>query len=204
MPRRELARIEERVRAHRPARFEGEPAARAAVAIVLAPADRDLDVLLIERAKRARDPWSGHMAFPGGRRDRSDPDLVTTAVRETREEVGIDLSRHGRLLGPLDELQALAGGHPLDLVITPFLFGLEHPLGPAIDPREVAAALWVPLGRFRDGRSRATTSFARGGVRAELPAFRIEGHTVWGLTYRMIERLLEVIGDDPRAGRGGA
>jgi len=118
--------------------------------------------------------------------------------------VGIDLARHGRLLGRLDELQALAGGRPLDLVITPFLFGLDRPLGPSIDPREVAAALWVPLGVFRDGRSRATTSFSHEGVRAELPAFRIEGHTVWGLTYRMIERLLEVIADPAAAGRGGA
>ncbi|MCA9639821.1 MAG: NUDIX domain-containing protein, partial [Myxococcales bacterium] len=70
----------------------------AAVAAVLRPTDADTEVLLIRRAEHEGDPWSGHMAFPGGRHDPTDPDLLTTARRETLEEVGLDLSRRARLL----------------------------------------------------------------------------------------------------------
>src|SRR5262245_34151321 len=79
----------------RPADF-GE---RAAVAAILLPRDDTFEILLIRRAERPTDLWSGHMAFPGGRRSPEDRDLLATAVRETEEEVGLDLARHGELVG---------------------------------------------------------------------------------------------------------
>ena len=84
-----LDRLRRRLAEHRP-RVEDDPELLwAAVAIVLAP-DPDA-VLLIRRAERAGDPWSGHMALPGGRYEPKDPDLLGTALRETVEEVGVAL-----------------------------------------------------------------------------------------------------------------
>jgi 8-oxo-dGTP pyrophosphatase MutT (NUDIX family) len=191
--RRELDRIESRFRARTPVPVSREPAARAAVAMVLAPDERDLKVLLIQRAEHPRDPWSGHMAFPGGRHDIGDEDLVRTAVRETHEEVGIDLARHGRLVGPLDDVQASARGRLLDLVITPYLFAVDRTLPPTIDETEVAAALWVPMQVFRDERHHGTAAISRGDFRADVPAFLFDGYTVWGLTYRMIRGFLAAL-----------
>jgi ADP-ribose pyrophosphatase YjhB (NUDIX family) len=193
MPLRELHRIEALVRA-RPATSVGnETAPRAAVAMVLAPDEHDLHLLLIKRAEHPLDPWSGHMAFPGGRHDAGDVDLVHTAVRETHEEVGVDLARHGHLIGALDEVQASARGHLLDLVITPYLFRVDERLTPSIDETEVAAALWVPLGTFRGDRHHGTTRITRGDFRADMPAFQFDGLTVWGLTYRMIQNFVAAL-----------
>src|SRR6185295_16981272 len=93
-----LTAIELRLRDYRPHKEGGTPVARASVAMVLAESGGEVDLLLIHRATRDDDPWSGHMAFPGGRRHPDDTDVVHTAVRETLEEVGIDLSGGGKLL----------------------------------------------------------------------------------------------------------
>lgn len=193
MPRHALHRIESLLRGRTPAAIEREPAGRAAVAMVLAPDERDLRILLIQRAEHPLDPWSGHMAFPGGRHDLGDTDLVHTAVRETLEEVGIDLARHGRLVGPLDEVQASARGRLLDLVIRPYLFALDEPIEPTIDATEVASAFWVPMQVFREDRYHGTAAISRGDFRADVPAFQFDGYTVWGLTYRMIRGFLAAL-----------
>jgi 8-oxo-dGTP pyrophosphatase MutT (NUDIX family) len=130
------------------------------------------------------------MAFPGGHHDPTDPTLAATAERETLEEVGIDLAQHGRLVSRLDEVQAHARGSALDMIVTPFLFALDEPLATNIDRTEVAAAVWIPLRVFREDRYHGTTAIARGDFRAEFPAFLYEGHTVWGMTYRMIRDFL--------------
>lgn len=113
--------------------------ARAAVAIVLAP--HPDAILLIRRAERAGDRWSGQMAFPGGRWAAEDPDLLTTAKRETSEEVGLDLTR-ARVLGQFDDSAPRSPSLP-PVVVTPYLFAVDRaePLNPNL---EVAAAGWVP------------------------------------------------------------
>src|SRR4051794_30309859 len=84
----------------------------------------ELEVLLIKRAEQAADPWSGHMAFPGGRKDEGDRDLLATAIREAREEIGVELAER-ELAGRLDDVQAIARARPVDLVIVPHVFVLE-------------------------------------------------------------------------------
>ena len=97
-----LDRLRDRLAVHRPAVDDGgDPLIWAAVAVILAP-DPDA-LLLIRRAERAGDPWSGHMALPGGRQEPTEPDLFTTAVRETAEEVGLTLGRRN-LIGALDDV----------------------------------------------------------------------------------------------------
>lgn len=188
----EIRNLERRLCRRTPFLAPREPRSRAAVAMVLAPADEGARLLLIKRAEHPRDPWSGHMAFPGGRRDPGDADLVRTAIRETREEVGLDLDRHGSLVARLDDLTAVAGGRNLDMVISPFLFVVEREHPTRIDSTEVAAALWVPLQVFRDERHHGSIRFERDGGRMEFPAFHYGEHRVWGLTYRMIRGFLEV------------
>lgn len=190
MTRELLRSIDDRLSERDPQIVDLEHARRAAVAMTLTPAGDDLDVLLIRRAELEGDPWSGHMAFPGGHRDAHDPTLEHTAMRETLEEVGIDLARHGRLISRLDDVQAQARGKALDMVVTPFLFELDRPRPTTIDTREVADVVWIPLRVFRDDRYHGTTPIARGDFRADFPAFLYEGATVWGMTYRMIREFL--------------
>jgi 8-oxo-dGTP pyrophosphatase MutT (NUDIX family) len=134
------------------------------------------------------------MAFPGGRRDEGDADLYETAVRETREEVGLDLAAHGTLLGRLEDLEAIAGARRTGLVIAPFVFALDREVPLVFDPREVAEALWAPIAPLAGGEGASTMPWERSGVRFDLPCWHVQGHVVWGLTYRMMQELFGAIG----------
>jgi 8-oxo-dGTP pyrophosphatase MutT (NUDIX family) len=171
----------------------GTPAARAAVAMVLRDRGDDTDVLLIHRATRDGDPWSGHMALPGGRHDPRDRDIIHTAARETLEEVGIDIERTGELIGRLDELHAVARHRPLDLVISPTVWHLQQPVDITPHPREVADALWVPLSHLCSADGRGLYQRTLDGVASEYPAFIYTGHTIWGLTHRILDSFLDVV-----------
>ena len=161
---------------------------RAAVAVVLRP---DLDLLLIQRAQRAGDPWSGHMAFPGGRAEPGDGTLVETAMRETAEEVGLDLSG-ARLLGQLTDNVSPALLKPPRLIISAYVFGLPgaapHP-PLRLSPDEVAAARWLNLRRFLRREGRGTMPFEWQGQALTLPAVWLEESHIWGLTLRFLDDL---------------
>ncbi len=176
-----------------PVRTREDAPKTAAVAAVLRPSASGAEVLLIERAKSPRDPWSGHMAFPGGRREASDRDLLDTATRETREEVSLNLAQDGELLGQLDDVPAIARGRQTGLVIRPYVFAVgEHrPLRP--NGREVASIVWAPIGALRSGAGSTTTTIAHEGRSFELPAWNVEGRVVWGLTHRMLTMLLDLL-----------
>jgi 8-oxo-dGTP pyrophosphatase MutT (NUDIX family) len=158
---------------------------RAAVAILLRDGARGIEALFIHRAEHPQDPWSGHMAFPGGRSE-EDESPLETAVRETREELGIDL-RDAEILGALDELRPVRR-HPLDLVIAPFVFRV--PADVAMRPNhEVSAACWFSLDDLMDGRHVSTYDYAEGSTVLRFPCFRVEERVIWGLTYRMFGEL---------------
>ena len=159
----------------------------AAVAAVLranAHPTSGAEILLIRRAERPGDPWSGQMAFPGGRRDDEDSDLLNTAMRETWEEVGLQLSK-SNLLGRLDDLPT----HTSGLLVRPFVFELsgEFQMRPN---HEVAEAFWSPLAPLRAGQRNAKFDYEHKGQMFSFPAFNIEERVVWGLTYRMLQMLL--------------
>ena len=110
-----------------PVRLDAPVTSKAAVALTLRESAHGLELLFIHRAEHPQDPWSGQMAFPGGRCERGDEDLERTAIRETAEEIGLDLRRSGHALGSLDETRAMSRMRALDLSITPFVFRLrEH------------------------------------------------------------------------------
>ena len=168
----------------------------AAVALIVHEGVDGLSVLLIERTKSEQDPWSGHVAFPGGRYDAGDRSLLCTAVREAHEEVGLDLEQHATCLGRLPDVAAVSRGRRLNLTIRPYVFHL-HTLGALRpDPREVAATLWANLDRLLSGnadtchRYRLAATDGGGSVNYELPAYEVQGRVVWGLTYTMLSGLL--------------
>jgi 8-oxo-dGTP pyrophosphatase MutT (NUDIX family) len=177
-------------RAHQ--RYLGDATRRAAVAAILRRGRLDTELLLILRAEREGDPWSGHMALPGGHHDPSDSDLLATARRETLEEVGLDLEQH-ELLGALDEHAASAQGRFTGLVVAPFVFALraDSELRPN---REVAQLLWTPLGSMARGETEVVKELERDGRRLSLPGYRVGEQVVWGLTHRVLQSLFAVLG----------
>lgn len=170
---------------------------RAAVAAIVRPVPGDCEVLLIRRAQQVGDPWSGHMAFPGGKMDPGDPDLLTTARRETFEEVGIDLAHH-EFLGRLDDIPATPRGQRAGMVVAPHVFALQQSASLRLNIGEVAAAHWVPLTPLLRGQLQTKKAFERDGRKVELPAFAVaERDVVWGLTYRMLSDLLDLLPREP-------
>ena len=173
-------------------------ARRAAVALVLRErAARGPEVLFIRRAEHPSDPWSGHMAFPGGREEPSDGDLLQTAMRETREEGSLEVAARARLLGRLDELPAIARGRATGLTIAPFVFELTPDAVFAGDSLqlngEVSEVVWAPLWPLFRGELATTFHYEVGGQRVELPAHDVAGRVVWGLTHRMLETLFALL-----------
>ena len=162
--------------------IEPDDSAHAAVAMLLTETGDTTKVLLVKRATREADPWSGHMAFPGGRLGHGDRDLMSTACRETREETGIDLTKCTSI-GPLDALHSTV--RP-DMRIQPFIFSCTEPPEVTLN-EELRAHYWVPLEELE--RSRGKT---RIGSR-EFPAYLVEGEAVWGLTYRMLHRFFGIL-----------
>lgn len=167
----------------------------AAVAIVLREEHVSIgpELLLIRRAQREGDPWSGHIALPGGRRQKDDPTLLHTAMRETREEVGLDLEGAGDLLGALDEMPAMARGERVGLSVAPFVFTLRETRTLRVDPREVDEALWVPIVPYFNGEQAITVPYDHHGTTLMLPAFRAGDHVLWGMTYKMLSQFFELL-----------
>lgn len=165
--------------------------ARASVALVVRPDPAALELLVIERAARDGDPWSGHMAFPGGRRAAEDASARVTAERETWEEVGIDLSSAGRLLGSLDEVWPRAGAPAI--VVSPFVFAV--PAGTVVRPNhEVAAAFWIPLRLLAEpGAATEYLHALASGEELRFPAIAYESRVIWGLTHRIMTGFLDIV-----------
>lgn len=182
----------ERIRAHTPERIEGERVSgRAAVAAVLRQrAAAPLEVLFIRRAERPGDPWSGHMAFPGGRQEPHDLDLESTARRETEEELGLALDRHGEVIGRLDDVPAFARGQLTGMVVTPTVWLLRET--PVLAPNhEVDEVHWASVPLLMSGQLDTTIDYPWQGHTLTLPGYRVGDRVVWGLTHRMLERLFE-------------
>jgi len=181
-----LAGLGARLASHRPITDGDASLLWAAVAIVVVPSPDA--VLLIRRAERAGDPWSGHMALPGGRREPGDDDLLATAVRETREEVGFALLR-SNLLGSLDDVVPRTPVLP-PVAVRPFVFSLAA-RPPLVPNPEVAAVRWVHLDHLLHPETYHSVRLEIRGEHRDVPAFQIEDAIVWGMTERILSALLE-------------
>lgn len=188
-----LAAARRALRGHRARPVEAPEARPAAVALALFEDRHGLELLLIRRAERPGDPWSGQIALPGGRRDAADADLAATAVRETREETGLDLSGAERL-GALDDLHPRTSTLPA-VVVRPFVFALPlSQRGPLVPSDEVQRAFWLPLARLLAPGARRDVTLTLRGERRTFPAYLVDEEVIWGMTERILTPFLELVG----------
>jgi 8-oxo-dGTP pyrophosphatase MutT (NUDIX family) len=178
------------LRDHRPVPADAPDARPAAVALVLVDGRNGLEILLIRRAERADDPWSGQIALPGGRRDPADPDLLATAIRETREETGVELWGAERL-GVLDDLHPRTVMLP-PVVVRPFVFALAQRAA-LVPGAEVQRAFWLPVARLLDSGVRRDITLALRGEQRTFPAYLVDEDVIWGMTERILTPFLNLI-----------
>lgn len=168
---------------------EGGERYAAVAAVFRSGPDDHPELLMIKRAEHETDPWSGHIALPGGRMDPRDRDLEQTATRETWEETGIDIASDGYVLGRLDDLAPRTPVLP-PLVIRPFVAVVPSTVTIVANP-EVADAFWVPLAALKERASWGMGLVDIRGVGSrEVDVFKHQQHTVWGLTERVLKDLM--------------
>ena len=176
------------------------PLRRAAVALVLREGPEGPELLVIKRSEAEHDHWSGHLALPGGRVEAEDESLLATAVRETREEVGLDLGAGGEAVGRLGTVNPQSPYAPR-VSVTPFVAVAPpefHAAG-AVEPKglelseEVAAAFWVPVGELKRGGRSAVFRMAFAGAEREWPAYPSEHGLIWGITERILTEFLSLV-----------
>ncbi|HEB91506.1 MAG TPA: CoA pyrophosphatase [Deltaproteobacteria bacterium] len=185
-----------RALAQRPPWIHAAPASlRAAVALVLWEGESELEVLFIRRAEHEGDPWSGHLAFPGGRLDPGDADARSAAERETLEEVGVDLadSSRSRALGRLGDVL----GHAESICVSAFVYGVAP--RPDLHPNyEIREAFWTPLSVLADPDRQSVREFRYREQCLSLPTIRLlddeQAPVLWGITYKFIEDFMAAIG----------
>jgi 8-oxo-dGTP pyrophosphatase MutT (NUDIX family) len=150
------------------------------------------ELFFIQRAHYETDPWSGHVAFPGGREEVGDKSLMETAIRETWEETGIDIAREGVIIGQLDDLRPRTDRLP-SVVVRPFVALLgQH--SKTVLSHEVADCFWVPLASLRDDTGWRDTIVTAGGIEFTRRAFHHGGFVVWGITERILSHFLTLSG----------
>lgn len=163
---------------------------RASVALILRQSAGGLEILFIQRASHDQDPWSGHIAFPGGKWEQGEM-VCQTARRETLEEIGIDLEQ-GCYLGRLSDIV----GTNLPVWVSCCVYGVQHTIFEPVLSEEVSDAFWVSLGDVRDLRRHHQAPVAFDDRRLEVPAIHlpVEGKPVlWGITYRLVMQFVELL-----------
>ena len=172
---------------------------RSAVALILREDESGLRILMIKRAERDGDPWSGHMAFPGGRMDSVDRHGYDVAVRETEEEIGLTLTSDDACMGRLSEIMTHAQWLRRPMVVSPYVFRLDRDV--SFKPNyEVAEVVWIPMDYLLDLNNRERMVWNRGSVEIPLSCYMYNGYRIWGLSLMMIDELLALMGRKPRHG----
>ncbi|MDT7779345.1 MAG: hypothetical protein QOC99_1857 [Acidobacteriota bacterium] len=174
---------------------------RAAVALVLRSQRERPELLVIKRSEAERDHWSGHLALPGGRMEPEDESLLVTAMRETFEEVGVDLRAGGEVLARLGTITPQSPLVPR-ISVTPFVAVAPPRYHAGADDsapkeltlsREVAAAFWVPVEELKRGGRSGVFRMAFAGVEREWPAYPSEHGMIWGITERILTEFLSLV-----------
>ena len=191
-----LSHIRHALRHYAPADLaESSDLAHAAVALILREADGKTELLMIRRAEHPNDPWSGHMGFPGGRAEHDDDSLQRTAIRETKEELGLCLDSCAEPLGRLSELRARSKMRPLPMSVLPIICQLTQPAEFSLN-HEVIEALWIPLDFFLSPGNRGQLEHPNEPDRF-LPCYRLGERVIWGLSLAMIDELLAIQAPSP-------
>jgi 8-oxo-dGTP pyrophosphatase MutT (NUDIX family) len=185
-----IAAVRRALAGYTPQTVEAPEALPAAVSLILIER-QGLEALFIKRAARVGDPWSGQVALPGGRYEPEDRDLLTTAIRETGEETGVDLSRAERL-GVLDDLYPRTPTLP-PVRVRPFVFTIPA-APPLVISDEVERAFWVPLARLGEPGVRRDVKLIVRGEPKIFPAYDLGEEVIWGMTERILTPFLTMLG----------
>ncbi len=180
-------------RAHQAPQFRAHPS-QAAVAMILADGDDELEVCFIRRAMREGDPWSGQVAFPGGRAGPDDADAHAVAERETWEEIGLTLDTHHRV-GPLPIRTIDRPDLREPMILTPFVYYVDQPTRQtafARLPEEVAHVFWVPITHLFDVAAVTELEYSIAENRRTFPGIQFGDHVIWGLTLRVLDSFAEI------------
>lgn len=169
------ARIRQRVAASKPLK-------QAAVLIPLVPRDNSFNVVFTRRARHLKH-HPGQIAFPGGRYEPQDVDLIETAIRETKEETGI-LCNRSRILGQLPSLPTISG-----YLVTPYLSTIPENYRPALDPNEVDDLFEVPIRYLLNPVNMRTERVIINGIKHHIYAIPYNNYSIWGATAQMIKLL---------------
>jgi 8-oxo-dGTP pyrophosphatase MutT (NUDIX family) len=188
MIRRKLA---ERLPPPRQTPIEPERVPQAAVSLILRDAQGSAQALIIKRAERPGDHWSGHLALPGGRAEIEDGDLIATAARETYEEVGIDLLNGGEFIGQLEIMSPVSVRLPR-IEIAPFVAVAPPEFTMKLN-REVASAFWISIADLKSDGLSGSFSIPGDGVINKWPAYPSEGGPIWGITERILTNFLSLL-----------
>lgn len=178
----------ERLAAREPRQEDLPDRPQAAVAVIFAP-DPD-SILLIRRAEREGDRWSGQIALPGGRWSPGDAGLVQTARRETLEEVGVDLSETP-VSATLDDLAPRTPVLP-PIIVRPFVFAVPKP-APLTRNAEVAGAWWFPLDTLLEPGRLRRMEYERYGTLVRSTGYHLEQGVLWGMTERILTPVLDLL-----------
>jgi len=135
------------------------------------------------------------MAFPGGRRDAADTDLFATSLRETREEIGLDLAKSAAVIGMLENQSATTRAKDTGMWIRPYVFRLVEDEAPLALNHEVTETIWAPMGPLMAGECTSSIDVTFENVSYSLPAYDVEGRIVWGITYRMLQQVIARLRD---------
>lgn len=158
----------------------------AAVAIIKCYAPHE-SILILRRVAHPKDPWSGHFSFPGGRKERQDSNLLTTCLRETREETGL-------LLLP-DQLEKRFPLEPAGLKlkeplwVSPFLFTIPAYPSLTLNPNEIQSSCWLNVQQFKDKDRHESVEMYPGHF---FPAYPLEDYYLWGFTYKLLRNILQL------------
>jgi 8-oxo-dGTP pyrophosphatase MutT (NUDIX family) len=163
---------------------------RGAVAVLFKEEVGDLWLLMIKRSENPRDPWSGQMAFPGGHADSRDRTLLETAIRETLEEVGINIQEQ-ELLGCLRNVQPKNA----PMIVTPFLFLQLREVHP-VTSREAREVLWVPMSFLLNPKDVSSLTVPIGDRKVSMGCYVYLDHTIWGLSFRIIREIISKVAGD--------
>lgn len=160
-----------------------------AVLLIISEKNGRHGINFIRRASFFKDSFSGHVAFPGGKRKKTDRTVLDTAVRETREEVGIDILESGKILGSLDIVRPFTPSMR-EHVVKPYVSVLSKPVK-FVKNYEVEEIFWVPIGHLADLKNRTTRVKMRDGKKTDDYVFNYDKYIIWGLTGRILNQFFE-------------
>ncbi|HUQ20882.1 MAG TPA: CoA pyrophosphatase [Gemmatimonadaceae bacterium] len=180
----------QRLENHKPVEVHEAGVRRAAVALILRlrESTQEPEIFFIQRAHYETDPWSGQIAFPGGREEPGDDSLSSTAIRETFEETGIDIRADGAIIGQLDDLRPLTIRLPA-VIVRPFVVLVASRSDPVLS-HEVAESFWVPLAALHNESAWRDAIVTAGGNQFTRRAFHHGQFVVWGMTERILSHFL--------------